>query len=76
MAMKDKLFRIMAEADLYKVDESDTLQGKMYKYKVTRSLCAWWDLEITLEGKVIEFTSFASLPKLIRTILRKENIDY
>ena len=76
--IKDKLFRILAEADLYKQGESDTINSVKYsgiKYKITFS-DGWWDLEKYSENKCVAKIAFLQLSKLVRTVLSNENIKY
>ena len=78
MSIKDKLFRILAEQDLYKQGESDTINSVKFsgiKYKITFS-DGWWDLEKTSENKVLVKVALLSLAKLVRTVLRNEDIKY
>lgn len=78
MSIKDKLFRILAEQDLYKQDESDTIKSERYdgtEYKITFNL-GWWDLEKMKGGVCKSKVAYSQLSRLVREIIRIENIEY
>lgn len=79
--IKDKLFRILVEANLYKFGESDTFTGDRYTYKVEKSINNWWDLELYKGEKpktenLISRISFDCLAKLVRKVCLYEGINY
>lgn len=73
MYIKEKLLRILVEADLYKVGESDEIAGSNETYRIIKSSYGWWDLEIVKKNTVYK-TCYMSLPKLARTIFEREKI--
>lgn len=78
MSIKDKLFRILAEQDLYKQGESDTINSERYegtKYKITFNN-GWWDLEKYKGETCTHKICFMQLSKLVREIINYEKIDY
>ena len=74
--IKDTLFRILVEANLYKFGESDTFTGNTYTYKVEKSINNWWDLELYKGEKLISRTSFDCLAKLARKVCLYEGLSY
>ena len=78
MNIKDKLFRILAEQDLYKQDEYDTINSERYEgttYKITFNN-GWWDLEKYKGETCTHKICFMQLSKLVREIINYEKIRY
>lgn len=75
MDIKEKLLRILVEADLYKVGESDEIVGSNVTYRIIKSSHCWWDLEI-VKKNTVDKTCYMSLPKLARTIFEREKIKW
>ncbi len=81
MTIKEKILRILVEADLYKVGEGDTIASEVDSctYRITKSINGWWDLERVSKktGKVLgEKTAYGDIAKLCRKVLANERLTW
>ena len=81
MTIKEKILRILVEADLYKIGEGDTIASDVdtCSYRITKSINGWWDLErVSIKtGKTLgETTSYDSISRLCRRILTNERLTW
>lgn len=81
MTIKEKILRILVEADLYKVGEGDTIASDVdtCSYRITKSINGWWDLErVSIKtGKTLgETASYDSISRLCRRILANERLTW
>ena len=80
MTIKEKILRILVEADLYKAGEGDTIASDVdtCSYRITKSVDGW-DLErVSIKtGKTLgETTSYRDISRLCRRILANERLTW
>lgn len=80
MTIKEKILRILVEADLYKVGEGDTIASDVNtcSYRITKSIDGWNLERVSIKtGKTIgETTSYRDISRLCRKILGNERLTW
>lgn len=77
MSLKDKLFNLLIEQDLYKTGESDTFKSERYEnttYKITCNGDSWTWEEYKGENCVRRLSN--NLSRIVRKTLNVERIEY
>lgn len=77
MSLKDKLFNLLIEQDLYKTGESDTFESEQYEdtaYKITCNGNSWtWE---EYKGGICTRRISNALSRIVRKTLNVERIKY